>query len=201
MSKKYWDAEVSNSKILKSKIDGEAIIVDSFIQHSEILHAEIYKSRVMKSQVADARIYNAEIFHSTLIGKRVKVLGREGMRPLLKNCLLTDNAFVSGQVTLEGVTVGRMMRVEYGRWNRQPRYFETENSNGDIFGITEQYCGMAVHFGCREYLMKDLIRHKDYFRKVMHLPLSEINRIEKTFIVWLNNRIPTFQLATTAGAK
>lgn len=167
-------SDVYESRLLRSWVDTSKLI-RSTGEDSDIRGSEVYTCTLDSSTVVDCKLYETNVLHSNLTGVQARgsaILG----------CTIDADVQV-GAAELVGLTIDRPMRIGVGYWDRVPRSFEIKNDIAD-FIVTESTEGHA-YVGCQRRPMRQWIKGKDRYRRVMHWPQEIIDEIEAYFLEWL----------------
>ena len=167
-------ADVYESNFSRSWIDTSKVI-RTVGEDADIKGSELYTCTVDSSTIYDCKLYEAKVLHSKL--DSVQARGS-----VIYGCEINADVQV-GQAELIGLTINKPMRIGVGFWDRVPRSFEIKNDIAD-FVVTESTEGHA-YVGCQRRPMRQWIKGKERYRKVMGWPQEIIDEIERNFLEWL----------------
>lgn len=184
-------ADIWQSKIFSSRVQGKARLRNAIVENTsvgvaqgtgltEVVHSHLVQSDFWNGQAFGAYLENSTVRHSVRIaghGKGVKVI----------NSTLENEATVTGEAVLYGLTIGGKMRIGEGIWERPPRYFYLRNDIADI-GITESVNGQAF-VGCTSKKMNDWIKKRYLWQKASGWTDEMITTLKLLFESWLDVRV------------
>lgn len=172
-----------------SFVGGKSDIWKSSLKISKVENAKVRLSELERAVVSGGEIVSSILQGSVFEGGTV--LGSRLYTATVKGGLIRNSVILNSEVkdfarainaTLIGVTIDRKMRVE-GIWERQPRYFELENSIASV-GITEDHNGHAF-IGCTSKPMKVWLKKRTLWQKAIGWNDVMCNQIVKTFEEWM----------------
>jgi len=158
----FDNADVWTSQVINSTVAYKSKIRNSVLFHSKVGDAD-YESEVVDSRLKHTFVKGGTVLGAILdtcyISEECVVKGGN-----LQNCHLTGAVVIENKPILKNLKLHSRMRIGYGNWEREPRYFEV--GDGDlIVGITESTEGY-VYIGCQRKRIADWLKKKELFSRI-----------------------------------
>lgn len=188
-------ADVWESILRKSKVTGNSKVRMSLIEEfsqigcsrfpTEVIQSLLHRTKVYGGSIAGARIKDSYISGKVQIRGDLKHGG-----VTIENCRIKGQAIVEGNATVRGVTLGKMVRISEGVWERPPRYFEIHNDIASV-PVTESVDGKAMIF-CNNRKMADWMHKRTLFVNAVGWSEEMGLTLQHRFEEWLDNPLPTY---------
>jgi hypothetical protein len=180
-------ADIWQSRVIASRIQGQARIRQSLIENSSVGvmqgrgECEATASTLVGTELVNGHILGSEVTNSVIHGTGVMI-----RNSIVAGCNIRGDVAIMN-ADIEGLELKSKMRLT-GTWRRNPRFWLLENEMTSV-GITEGLDGTAF-VGCRLKPMIRWIKGKDRWIQAGGWPREIGDQLEMLFTQWLDDPIP-----------